>query len=631
MQRGFRIILVLTLLCVSAGLAGCSKAGTSVDKIKITKLDDLPQHTYPASGKVAELVKSPEGVAVLAEQVRANVEADLAKYEISDATTLKRMYGALLTIDLLEGKDAAALERIELIRELQDKESQKLTTGLISGAMIAARREVGADAEHSVFAEAFGRHLDARVAKLPWDVIEDEIQSSKGRMEIMSENLLDGIIQARMEPAVAKTGELNADQAASVLGMHLTLTKNLPLKDVTIAVYQKLIDAHKTVKPDIWADRALTLKPEDELSPVLMGVWDSGADPAIFKDILWVNPDEKQDGADTDGNGFVDDLYGPAYDYNANRAVGALKPLGDAAERMPRLMDYVKGLMDLQAAVDSPEGLALKKHLSGLNPADFKGFLEDLSLAGGYTHGTHVAGIMVDGNPFARLLVARHSYDHHTVPVVRTFDWGGRDAAKCLDTVEYLKRADVRVVNMSWGESQRDAEASYEANGVGETAEERRELARKVFLLQKQGLYDAIKNAPDILFVCAAGNADNDVEFDEYIASSFELPNLITVGAVDQAGEPTSFTSFGKTVQVYANGFEVESYVPGGQRMKMSGTSMASPNVANLAGKLLAMNPSLTPPEVIELIKAGADKRTAGNQTFLLMNPQRSAELVKGR
>ena len=343
---------------------------------------------------------------------------------------------------------------------------------------------------------------------------------------------------------------------------------------------------------------------------------------------MFVNASELRDGKDNDGNGFVDDIHGIAYDMNAHRATGVLFPLGDAAARMPQVMQHTKGLMDIQAAIDSPEATELKRHLSSLDSADVKGFLEDLSLAGNYSHGTHVAGIMAAGNPFIRLLVARHTYDYHTIPVAATEDWGERDGAKCLDTVEYLKRHRVRVVNMSWGESQQDAEDSLEANGIGESAEERLAIARRVFASQKEGLYNAIKNAPDILFVCAAGNADNDVEFDEYIASSFELPNLITVGAVDQAGDPTSFTSFGKTVQVYANGFEVESYVPGGARMKFSGTSMAAPNVANLAAKMIAVDPTLTPTKVIELIKKGADRTTAGGTSFLLMNPKKTMDLL---
>jgi hypothetical protein len=361
---------------------------------------------------------------------------------------------------------------------------------------------------------------------------------------------------------------------------------------------------------------------------VLIAAWDSGTDPQVFQDILWTNPREQENGKDDDGNGYVDDVHGIAYDIYAERTTGMLCPLDEAADRIPQVMKYMKGFMDLQAAVDSTEASALKRHLGTLDQADVRGFFEDLGLAGNYAHGTHVAGLMVNGNPFARLLIARLSYDHRMIPVARTVEWGARDGAKCRDTVEYFKQQGVRVVNMSWGEAQQDAEDSLEANGIGETAEKRREMARQVFALQKEGLYEAIKNAPNILFICAAGNADNDVEFDQTIASCFDLPNLLVVGAVDQAGDPTGFTSTGRTVQVYANGFEVESYVPGGERMKFSGTSMASPNVANLAGKILARNPRLTPPEVIKLIKKGAEKRTEGDWTYLLINPKRTLEIL---
>ncbi|MFH1844654.1 MAG: S8 family serine peptidase, partial [bacterium] len=168
-----------------------------------------------------------------------------------------------------------------------------------------------------------------------------------------------------------------------------------------------------------------------------------------------------------------------------------------------------------------------------------------------------------------------------------------------------------------------------EANGVGETGEERAELARKFLDILSTGLHDAMASTPDILYVAAAGNDDSDVEFDLTIPSSYELPNLLVVGAVDQAGTRTSFTSMGKNVIVYANGFEVDSYVPGGERMKMSGTSMASPNAMNLAAKLVTLKPSLTPTAVIELIKRGADT-IEGQDELLLLNPKATVELLQG-
>ena len=134
----------------------------------------------------------------------------------------------------------------------------------------------------------------------------------------------------------------------------------------------------------------------------------------------------------------------------------------------------------------------------------------------------------------------------------------------------------------------------------------------------------AIASAPEILFVAGSGNEDNSADFAEYIPAGFQLPNLITVGAVDKAGEETSFSTFGKTVVVHANGFEVESLLPGGDKVKFSGTSMASPQVANLAAKLFALKPELTVAQVKDAILKGSDARGRIN----LVNPRKSAELV---
>ena len=183
---------------------------------------------------------------------------------------------------------------------------------------------------------------------------------------------------------------------------------------------------------------------------------------------------------------------------------------------------------------------------------------------------------------------------------------------------------------MSWGGSISGVEDGLEMHGIGATPEERKQLARKIFDIGFNSLRDAMASAPEILFVVAAGNSDSDNEFEEFLPSSIELPNVLTVGAVDQAGEETGFTSFGK-VDVYANGFEVESYVPGGDRLKYSGTSMSSPNVVNLAAKLLAVDPDLTVAELRGLIEDGCDEAQAGTRTVRLINPRQSMELLGKR
>jgi subtilisin family serine protease len=53
---------------------------------------------------------------------------------------------------------------------------------------------------------------------------------------------------------------------------------------------------------------------------------------------------------------------------------------------------------------------------------------------------------------------------------------------------------------------------------------------------------------------------------------------------------------------------------------------MASPNVSNLAAKLFALDPSLTPEQVRALIVKGATRSDDGK--LPLIDPQRSVELL---
>ncbi len=240
-------------------------------------------------------------------------------------------------------------------------------------------------------------------------------------------------------------------------------------------------------------------------------------------------------------------------------------------------------------------------------------------------HGTHVAGITVAGNPYARLVVARIEFDWHLLPdPCPSREIADRDAKNMQSYVDFLKANHVRVVNMSWGGNVKGVEEALEQCNIGKTSDERKALAREYFDIQKNALTKAMASAPDIVFVAAAGNSNEDASFAESIPADIVLPNLITVGAVDKSGDEASFTSYGPTVVVDANGYQVESYIPGGERIPESGTSMASPQVANLAGKILAVNPKLKPTEVIAIIRSTADKTADGRRT--LINPKKAVD-----
>lgn len=597
-------------------------------KKTIAKADDLPRLTYKVEGTATDLVMNAERFDPFARQVRADIEKILAEYDIEDKTTLKQFKGTLLALELLAGNDDAAMALIRELRELEEKPSAKLLTGLSTEARITAATLVENPRQNlDALKQAFQKVYAARLNELPWEVVQSDVKQAKGSIEIRSENLYVGMIQSQIEPALETTGTVSSDVAQTLISFRSFIQTQLPFKDETVAALSSVIALHDVKKPDIWAAREWTLAPDTEAQPVVVAVWDSGVDVALFKDQQFVNVKEALNGKDDDKNGFVDDVHGIAYDLEANKEPSLLYPIENARERLPSMKNQIKGLLDLQAAVDSPEAGELKKTMSAIKPDEVKPFIEDLNLFGSYSHGTHVAGIAAAGNPFARLLSARMTYDHRMIPLAPTVELARKEAVMFREVVAYFKANGVRVVNMSWGGSQKDLERALEANGVETDAAKRAELAREIFKIGRDGLYDAIESAPEILFVCAAGNSDDDNQFQELMPSSFQLPNMITVGAVDQAGDRTSFTTFGKNVEVYASGFEVDSYIPGGDRMKFSGTSMASPNVANLAAKIIAVKPSLTPADVAALIKQGADK--GGSESFTLIHPKRTGAMVK--
>ena len=182
---------------------------------------------------------------------------------------------------------------------------------------------------------------------------------------------------------------------------------------------------------------------------------------------------------------------------------------------------------------------------------------------------------------------------------------------------------------MSWGGNVGAIENDLEQCGLGKTPEERKAVARQYFEIGRKALTRAMASAPEILFVTAAGNSNNDASFVEDIPAGIVLPNLLTVGAVDRAGDEVSFTSYGPTVKAHANGYQVESYLPGGDRVALSGTSMASPQVANLAGKLLAVNPKLKPADLIRIIVQTGERTPDGRRN--LIHPKKALAAATGQ
>lgn len=622
------VLLAGTAASVRADNPPATPPGT---KIPVKTSDDLPRHTYTIEGKASEFLLSDKPFKDFVSKVKANVDADLAKYDITDRTTLQGYHTLRQQIAMFEGRFEDALAYAATVRSLEGKESKKLMTGQVLGALVAATK--GSSGDKARFDQIFKSKLNESVSVLPFDIVREELVSARGRAQMLTRELVLGQIAGGLDPVVAQQkGEVSGDLVTTLVGVRVMLDHMLPIQPQVAEVYGKLIEANATERKDIWTPTLVTFTEADKLTPVTVAIWDSGVDTAIFQTTrqLWTNPKETVDAKDNDGNGFVDDVHGIAFDLTVDPTSALLHPLSDLKHDSALMQKHMKGVGDVQSGVDSPEATEFRKYITTLKQEEVTPFLEDLGLFGNYSHGTHVAGIAVEGNPFARVLAARITFDYKQIPQHAPSEELAKKTAKAaFDTINYFKANGVRVVNMSWGGSREDVEATLEKKGVGKNSEERAEIARKLFAIERDSLDAAMRGAPDILFICAAGNSDNDNEFAELIPSGLKLPNMLTVGAVDSSGKPTSFTTFGKGVKLYANGFEVNSYIPGGEKLKFNGTSMASPNAANLAVKILNVNPKLTPTQVMEIMAKGSDP-LAGYEGRFMINPKKSIDMVRG-
>lgn len=123
-----------------------------------------------------------------------------------------------------------------------------------------------------------------------------------------------------------------------------------------------------------------------------------------------------------------------------------------------------------------------------------------------------------------------------------------------------------------------------------------------------EALKEAIQAHQDegILFLAAASNDGDDNDIVMNYPSSYPLANIVAVAATDSSDEKAWFSNYGKrTVHLGAPGVDILSTVLGRDYEEMSGTSMATPFTAGLAGMIKANNPSLNYIQVKNLLMAG--------------------------
>lgn len=128
------------------------------------------------------------------------------------------------------------------------------------------------------------------------------------------------------------------------------------------------------------------------------------------------------------------------------------------------------------------------------------------------------------------------------------------------------------------------------------------------------------------ILIVAAGNSNVDAS--NNIPSNVE--GVIAVGAVNErlAKAPFSNTTQRLSRPISAPGTNVLSLKPSGGYVRLSGTSMATPMVAGLAGVMRALNPELEADEVYRILKDTGSTTNASRAVGQLIDAEKAIQAV---
>lgn len=234
-------------------------------------------------------------------------------------------------------------------------------------------------------------------------------------------------------------------------------------------------------------------------------------------------------------------------------------------------------------------------------------------------HGTHIAGIITgnskalrpDCQPSLRQPAQQLAPACRPIQIMplKFYEPGDRNPSSVTSTIkaiQYAVKMGARVINYSAGGFTRDVR-------------------------EEEALQDARRRG--IILVAAAGNEASNSDLLKYYPADYELPNIISVAAVDAQKRLLKSSNYGvRTVDVAAPGKDVWSTLPGGAFGTMSGTSQATAFVSAAAAVVAAEeSPRSAESLVSKVILRGKYRSELSERTRLgiLIQPERALILAK--
>ncbi|GAB3798953.1 S8 family serine peptidase [Virgibacillus kimchii] len=238
----------------------------------------------------------------------------------------------------------------------------------------------------------------------------------------------------------------------------------------------------------------------------------------------------------------------------------------------PEAWDTTNGSSDVRVAVLDTGIDHNHQSLRDLVRTDLGGnFVGGSSTMDYQGHGTHVAGTVASYGSVSGVM-----QEATLIPVKVLGDDGSGSIFGIIEGVLHSVSVDADVINMSLG-------------GGG----------------YNQSFDDAVQTAVNAgtIVVAASGN-----EYQSSISYPAAYESVIAVGSVTSNKSRSPFSNYGNGLDLMAPGSNIYSTVPNNGYNSLSGTSMASPHVAGVAGLLRAADPDASVAEVRDAMNNTAEE-----------------------
>lgn len=204
-------VLVLLLL------AACASA----PRPRVERADQLPTHRYPVAGPVGDLVVDAAAFARLAGPLRADMESDLARFDIREPESLKDRLFILALLDALDNRWPEALARVDQVAAVETKPADKAMTGLTI--------RVWTDAiAHGGTPDAFRAALERKLATMPIDLVRGHLSTLRTMGQVFTPDVCRQLVESEIGKHL-DAGALNLEQAQAVAFQRYAVVRLVPV------------------------------------------------------------------------------------------------------------------------------------------------------------------------------------------------------------------------------------------------------------------------------------------------------------------------------------------------------------------------------------------------------------------